>query len=214
MPGKYFLNMIEHLRQHEDVILYVNILQTDTEEEAKVVSFLEQEYETESLDYPGTPPDFDKNAALWAAKTIYTASQLLVYRKNRVEELGALLPPYDKEQNAEAIISADLCLRFLPSVLRQLTFIDPEDALIPILEGILTQWHYSGTNYTLDIEKLNFEAIIANDCLRSMYADRVTRYKKLALATHPALKEIISGDMGNLGKEYWNEFKQATIPDE
>ena len=165
MKHNYFLYMVQHLRQHEEVMLYGNLLHIDDSDAAETVAWLQEEYGKESSEYPHTAPPFDAAAALWAAKTMNAAAQLLLYRENKPEDLGSLFPPFDREIDSSAILSADLCLRFLPDTLRELKLIDSLDPLILILENILQAWHYSGISYPIDPAKTDLETGMADLCL-------------------------------------------------
>lgn len=198
--------MIESLRRDEAVMLYANMLQVPVEEEQEIVDFLHREFLSESLEYPYVVPEFDGAAALWAAKTVNTAAQLILYRKDKPAELAPLLPAYMGEHTAGAILSADLCLRFIPDMLVQLMMIDREDELIPILEGIMAQWHYSAVKHKQDISGLNFDVVAGNQCLLQLYTDRIIAYKHIQLALHPAFKGSVQASLGIYGKEFWNNF--------
>jgi hypothetical protein len=109
---KPFLDTIYHLRTVEHIILHNKPAVIMTSEEQEVIAFLEGEYERESVDYPFTAPVFSPMAALWAAKTVYITAQLFLFRENKAIELQSLLRSYSGPIDA----SADLCLRFLPSL--------------------------------------------------------------------------------------------------
>lgn len=202
-----FLQMISTLRQQEEVMLYGNLLATDAGEEAAVAAFLKGEYVAEADNYPHEVPAFNEAAALWAARTIYISAQLMLYRQNKGADLPALLPAYTGEMDAAAILSADLCLRFLPQMQMQLCAIDREDPLIAVLEHFLTQWHYSAVGYSLDSTELNIKAVEQSQCLRQLYANRITENKSMALARHPVFNDLIAGNIGLFEKEFWNDFK-------
>ena len=139
MITPYFLKMIRTLRQQEEIMLYGNILQVTDAEAREVVVFLEKEYEAEALNYPYSIPSFDDTAALWAAKTVYIAAQLILYRETKNEALPLILPDFTGDVTPAAILSCDLCLRFLPTMIVQLKAIDSEDELIQVLENLLQQ---------------------------------------------------------------------------
>jgi hypothetical protein len=202
----HFLNMIRQLRLKEEIMLYNNLLAVSLDDANAVADFLKDEFERESLDYPDSVPAFDSNAAAWAAKTVYLSAQFLLYRENNPEDLDQYLPPYTLELNASAIISADLCLRFLPSMITQLKLIDSEDSLISILENHLQCWHYSGVSYALDIEKLDFNAIASNPCLHALYSDRIVLNRKFSLAKHHLFANSVGASMGIYGAQLWKEF--------
>lgn len=173
-----FLNMIKNLRQNEEVMLYANILEIAEEESIEVIEFLKSEYQQESFNYPYQALAFNNEAALWAAKLLYTAAQLMLYRENKEADLEKLIPEFNREITPPEILSADLCLRFLPAIVVQLRIIDPEDRLISILEEHLKKWHYSAINYTLEIGDLEFKQIIESPTLQQLYINRIIEYKK------------------------------------
>jgi hypothetical protein len=143
----YFLKMVRHLRKNEEVMLYENILAIPDEEVTSVAEFLRSEYENEALNHPKPLPEYDPEAAVWAARTLYVSAQLLLYRENKVTDLSTLIPD-NLEVNAGAILSADLTLRFLPDLVKQMEVIDPDDDLLHILRKLLEKWHYSAVSYT------------------------------------------------------------------
>lgn len=206
MTAPYFFKMISHLRHTEDIMLYGNILRVGVNEEKEAILFLEKEYAIEALDYPYEAPPFDEGAALWAAKTVYVAAQLILYRENKNEDLVSLLPDFTGEKDAKAQLSADLCLRFLPNMVIQLKVIDSDDELIEVLENILKQWHYSAINYPLQTDTLDHHYILENACLKQLYVNRIVEYKKIKPAMLPAYRELIKANMGIYTKEFWNEF--------
>lgn len=199
--------MVQHLRQHEEVMLFGNILHINEVDAAEAVTYLQEQYRSESLEYPYSAPPFDPSAALWAAKTMNMAAQLLLYRENKPDDLGALFPAFDREINNAAALSADLCLRFLPDTLRELTIIDSLDPLILVLEDILTTWHYSGIHYPLDPGKTNLERGMADPCMRQLYLDRIIHYKNMTLAQHVLFRSYISAALGLYAPDYWKEFQ-------
>jgi hypothetical protein len=206
MPN-YFLKMIQDLRQYEEVMLYGNLLHFSEAEQKETLEFLQSEYAKESTDYPFLAPDFDPSAALWGAKTIYLATQLMLYRENKVADIEVFLPDFMNKITPSALLSADLSLRFLPSVITHLKMIDPEDRLIEILEKHLYTWHFSGISYFLKPENLNFEVIVSDKCLYQLYINRVIEYKKLHFANHPALTEGIKANLSIFAEEFWKGFK-------
>ena len=184
-------------------MLYSSISHISAADEAEVILFLESEWGNECLEYPGQVPDFDADAALWAARTIYTAAQLMLYRKDRSEALQALLPPFAAVPTAGCMLSADLCLRMLPPLLVQLAAIDPDDAIISILEARLDVWHYSGIGYKTPIEIPDFSLLLPSTCAMQLYTDRVIARKDAVRAALPAIAPFINAAMGDLRNHFW-----------
>lgn len=203
-----FLKMLLNLRQ-EEIMLYDNLFQISAKEEAEVSYFLELEYQEEKSNYPYSAPNFHPKAALWAAKTTYFAAQLILYRDNQPEELNDLLPQFTGDISPEAFLSADLCLRFLPSILNKLKIIDPEDPLIDILEQHLTQWHYSAVGYPLDYSIIDFSDIEKNPCLYQLYIDRIIERKAHVLADLTYFQKGIQSSLGWHSNTLWNDLSPS-----
>lgn len=205
-PPADFLHSIQHLRQYEEVVLFGKLSSYSKEEQDAVVSFLEREYQHESLDYPQEVPEYNAQAALWAAQTVYTAAQLLLYRSQNEQDIAGMFPAYDGSITASAILSADLSLRFLPHLLRQLELIDPDDRLIPVLEKVLQQWHYSAVQPTSTFKKEQIEVVTNNKCLHQLYINRIIQYKNLDLARSDAFNIGVKSALGIYADVYWKEF--------
>ncbi len=206
----YFLPVIERLRREEELVLYGNILLPVEGEKEAVTRLLQQEYEREAIGYPYTPPAFNGSAALWAAETVYTAAQLILYREHKPGDLGSLFAPYNGETGAAAILSADLCLRFLPELHTRLKLIDPEDQLLKLLEQILATWHYSGIALVQPVEQLDNSILLADPCLRQLYVNRIITCKRTPLAQHAAWKDQVQGNLGIFAPVFWKELNTAT----
>lgn len=210
MQAYNFLKSISHLRQHEEMIIYGNVTTIEEEEKEILLSFLKKEFQRELLNYPFEAPDFHPEAAFWAAKITYWASQFLLHRSLKEEELVPFLKAFDEKITATAILSADLTLRFLPEIIQQLKMLDIEDVLIALLEEILEEWHFSGIPYDLPVEKLNFESMMENNCVWQLYCDRVITFKKKAFLKIPKVKEAILANLGDYQEVFWKEIKLIT----
>lgn len=205
--------MIRHLREEEEVCLYRQVLDLGKEEMEEIVHYLAKEYELERKEYPFKAPTFDQEAALWGAMTIYKSAQLLLYRAHKAKDLQQLIPPYPGLIDAGAMLSADLCLRFLPDIVHELEGIDIEDELLPILLQLLQVWHYSAIARPSDaVEKLDFIPITSNDCLLQLYCNRVIEYKNLNLAKQPTLQGRIAANLGDFKQQFWNSFLSTLKP--
>jgi hypothetical protein len=97
-------------------------------------------------------------------------------------------------------------LRFLPSVILNAKNIDADDAIVPILENHLQTWHYSGIGYDLDKEKMAFNVIFADDCLKQLYINRIIEKKCKSLTELPILKSEILASLGNYKNYFWKEL--------
>lgn len=213
MTHNFFFDMIKTLRQQEEIILYQNILSTSEEEKEKVILFLEKEYQVESLEFPFISPEFHKEAALWAAETVYYASQFILFRENDAAKMEDYFPTFQFEITPASILSVDLCFRFVPDMLRQLSLIDSEDLLISILEKYLKIWHFSGINYSLELGEENWKIIFSNPCLQQLYLNRITTHKNIKLAKLPKINPLLKANFGLFEETFWPNFKTIKVND-
>jgi len=200
-----FLDTIYHLRTIEQVILYDKIMTISKAEENEIILFLETEFEKEILEYPGIAPNFNSQAALWAAKTVYLAAQLLLNREHKISDLSLLLPEH-KVNDASAILSADLCLRFLPQIIEKIKKIDPEDLIIPILEKHLFQFHYSAIGSEIISENIDYGNISENECLLQLYLDRIVQRKAIKWAQSDFIQKQLEIGFGDYRKIFWAQL--------
>lgn len=214
MESYPFVEMIKTLRESSEVILHENILDVSAYEDVLVNEYLQTCYEEEKLEHPIDFPLYDRKAALWGARMIYVAAQLMLYRKHDEFELASILPNWEEPRSTEAILSADLCLRFLPQLVKHLKAIELDDPLIPLLENTLTEWHFSATDYPLPLAKLDLDHIFTNECLLQLYADRVIENNRLDLADLPVLKPSIKANMGIHAMQLWSTYKEGKTNDQ
>lgn len=209
-PKQPFLETLYQLRTIERVILYNKIESVSVDEERDVADFLQSEYEREATDYPFEAPSFHQDAAIWGAKTLYFASQLLLYREDKPAELREIVPGFSGTINAGALLSADLCLRFLPQVILQLIVIDAEDPLAGILNEYLKKFHYSAVGYDIDLDNTNWD-MLENECLNQLYLDRVTERKAAKWASIPAIRAGLFANMGQYKNDFWRNIDLTII---
>lgn len=201
-----FLHTIFQLRREGDLVLYDNF-QLPTDEECLIAGdLLEEEYELEKVAYPFTAPPFDLPAALWGAKTLYTFAQLVLYRKHEEAAIPGLFTAYTGAITPDAIVSADLCLRFLPQLYQQVSKIDDTDIILSLMQEVLNQWHYSGIGRLTAADEKQLQVIKSNACLQQLYADRIISRKDKTLATHPHWQLIVKGCLGIYKDSYWKEL--------
>ncbi len=201
-----FLDTIYHLRTIEQVILYNKIMKISETEEKETLAFLETEYEKEILDYPFVAPVFNPKAAMWASKMVYCSAQLLLYREHKLSDLDVFLPDFSGVLDASAMLSADLCLRFLPQIANEINRIDVEDTVLPILKKHLHSFHYSAVGFDLEIEKLNLDIVFSNNCLKQLYLNRIVERKAIKFAILPTINQSLMANFGDYKKEFWKEM--------
>lgn len=196
MNSTYFVDLLQTIREEESAILYNNLPEISDAEKQQAIIYLRKTYHEECIGYPRGYPPFDEKAALWGAQILYISCQLVLFRKQNLEDIQVLLNDFSSPKTPSTILSADLMLRFLPSVIEILQSLTPEDPLIELLTQLLEKWHYSGIAFPLNSENLSFETELQDPCLRQLYLDRVVEKSRLDLIENPILNPLLRANYG------------------
>jgi hypothetical protein len=203
----YLLDTIYHLRTQEELVYYGITPSYSKAELQTVVDFLEEEYEKEKWHYPFIPPDFDAEAAEWAALLLFRAGLLFVNRDDSMATVRKLLSPFvNSTPSVEEQLSADVSLRFLPVIYNELKALDYQDPILPLLEEILQQFHYSSIAIDFELKNSIAENELTNPCYKQMYVDRILQYKARKRAAQPLLEQAVMAAMGNHKNIFWNNL--------
>lgn len=201
--------MMETLLHTNELVLFGRIDEISPLQIEPVLDLLRNQYNAEIVGYPRTVPPFAETAAAWSAKTLFYAAQLLMYREHRADSLPDFFPPFGELKSAAAILSADLSLRYLPSILLQLEHIDVEDPLIPILKEVLKEWHYSGLLAKTDLGVPVFDEAFDDTCLLQLYVDRVIARKKKKIGQMDKIRPLVLSALGDYEKVFWKDFNST-----
>lgn len=145
----------------------------------KAGSVLSRAFEAYRLDVAGTPIAFERGVALAAAERLRRACWALADRSRRPEDLERSLRMPRMAGGPPDHLSADLTLRYLPTVIRRARGFDPSDTLVPILGRLLREWPLSGVLVGGD-EGPAVAPEFGHDGLNLLYAERFARHN------HPA----------------------------
>lgn len=160
------------------------------ETQAAVETLLRMESEFRCT-LPGRPPAVDPLIAVWGLKTLYRLCQFHVYRHlgpDEIEQRFRDTPP--DPGSASAHYSVDLTLRFLPDMAQLVRNTSADDPLFLVVKGLTETWPLSSVGVP-DVESQNLEPVLADDCLRQMYVDRVIRHRDRSRSEHPTVQEEI-----------------------
>lgn len=202
-----FLDTLFLLRKEECITIFSNIQTISKKEEQDAADYFESEFEKERLEFLSEQFTCDRETAVWAAKVFYHAAQLYLVRENTAKDLDQLIPEFKGTRNISSLLSADLSLRFLPQVITALQNVDPNDPLIGRLENILLQFHYSGVEYDLDLEKINWEEELKDHTYRKLYLERIVEKKAYRLAEIPYINQLLMAEFGLHKNEFWRELR-------
>ena len=168
------------------------------------ILLLQQYYQEDILEMPGTAPEFNQPAAYWAAKYFFRAVQLAVLRNEGEDVINEKLIAFTETVDATSIYSADLILRYLPSLLQLAKGLSPADILVKRLEKTAATWPFSATG--IESGLLSNEAIIfSNGSLRIAYIDRLIAAKDLNKITGTEMQEHLLSVTGLHLETFWPE---------
>lgn len=201
-----FVETIYLLRTSCEFNIKENIFKVSKTEEKEVLDFLAMEFDEEKTYCSDINLLFDSKAALWASMIVYYSGQLVFYRENSIKDIEEMLPSFNIDYTPSAVLSADLCLRFLPDIIDKLKSINSDDKIIPILENFLRKYHYSGIGHSLDLIDENFENYFNHPALKLMYLSKVVKTKDTKLAQNNLLKQELKNYMGNYKTEIWPQL--------
>ncbi|WP_125427412.1 hypothetical protein [Hymenobacter metallilatus] len=180
----------------------------EQENELAALAWLERAYAEDAQHQPAPVPAFEADAALWAARYLYRAVQLTVLRELDDTAVRVWLQEYPGPVTPAAHYSADLLLRHLPDLLRLCQGLAPADALVQHLQATLHHWPLSAVGAKL-AELPDPVPVLDHPGLRLLYADRLLAARDLALARHPAVRELLHEVLGQFAPDLWPEFHAA-----
>ena len=124
----------------------------------------------------GLPP-LDVNAASWAAGVMYLAAQVLVFRDLEHDVLLPVLRTAPQGTDPSEQFSVDLCLRFLPDLVRLARAASTSDPLVTVLLELGADWPLSSVGISGVSLSANGQgrvmALTQHAAVWQMYIDRV-----------------------------------------
>lgn len=163
---------------------------------------LEEYYRADVLTMPHMAPPFHPDAALWAAKYIFSTIQLVLLRDIGEEKMNSLLGNYTGGYTPESIYSADLTLRFLPDIFKFASGLSPDDPLVARLKTTAQLWPFSSVGIT-DVSIAIDDAITAHPSLRQAYIDRIIQKKDTYRLQGEKEKKLVKEALGIHQASLW-----------
>lgn len=203
-----FLKTIQHLWEHEEILIFQNKIKISKADESDCLLWLETIYDDVALDFPHSTPNFNGFSALWAAKLVYYSAYFIVHRKDNLSELPLYLNEFNEELDAGCIASADLFLKFLPEICRELQQIDHEDIVLDFLENIiLSEWVFSSVGYITSQNSSQLKIILENECLKGVFVSQIIENKDGNWVRNPEVYTLVKQSLGIYQEDFWEEFE-------
>ncbi|MEM7374676.1 MAG: hypothetical protein AAF587_39155 [Bacteroidota bacterium] len=168
---------------------------------------LDRQYERDLLRMPYQAPEFSEDAALWAAKYLYIAAQLMMLRELDAESVIRELPGFPEHMSPRAIYSVDLTFRYLPDLFALARGLAPDDILVLTLEKTAIQWPFSSVGMRLPKE-VDPGIVLDHPSLRYAYIDRIIASKDRSRLTPPPIRELIREVLGGHLASLWPSLQE------
>jgi hypothetical protein len=178
----------------------------DAQDLQQAETALLQHYPNDSLNMPGTPPAFNSEAGVWAANYLYRAIQLTLLRNLDEAAVRGLLTPFNGEVTPAAVYSADLSLRYLPTVLELAKGLSPNDVLVVLMKQTATDWPYSSVGMELE-NGVDIDAIMNDASLKYSYIDRIIEARDTNRCNNTQVNDLVAEALGNHAGALWPQYK-------
>jgi len=145
---------------------------------------------------PGAAPEFLVDAALWAAETIYRLSQCLIYPAMDAQMALKITTPAPRAPHTAAQhYSVDLTLRFLPDLWRLARARGEAGSLVSQILNLAAEWPLSSVGIS-GISASSIDAVAADECLLTLYVDRVLERKDRSRLGDPRVRNKVEAAVG------------------
>ena len=148
------------------------------------------------LEMPRDPPDFDVDAALWAALMFFRACQFATFRdidgQTVQTELNKLCPG---DESPAKHYSVDLMFRFLPRLLHFSKSASEGDVLNECLLKIAARWPLSSVGVE-GIEPKGVNILCQDASLLAFYVDRILASEDVSRLNEPAVADAVRAALG------------------
>jgi MoxR-vWA-beta-propeller ternary system domain bpX4 len=149
-----------------------------------------------AIAFPGDPPPVEMTVALWAARQLYRASQLAVYRELDASSIDRLLrEPCPPAPPAARHWSVDLTFVFLPDLMLLARSASEGDPLLARLGQWAADWPLSSVGAG-DMGPRNIEEIADNAGLLRLYVDRIVAKKDWTRLKNSSVAAAIRRSLG------------------
>ena len=162
------------------------------------------------MDAPFKAPEFVADAAVWSAKFLLYATQLIVLRNEEKSSIDNLLTPFPSNITPEVVFSADLCLKYLADTIHLAKGLAPADYLVEKLYTTARHWPFSSAAMQLE-NVVNEEILFKDPSLKLAYLDKIILAKNKTRFGNKFVSNGILEVLGNHSTLIWPEFSNSII---
>ena len=168
------LAFVEHLIRHGEAVFHQKP-EFAREDRAGLLNLLEGAYAQYGLDIAGPLLPFDGESAIAAVRFVALACWALV-SDDAPDAIKKTLRFTPEPTTPEAHLSADLTLRYLPTVHRRVRTRTPDDPLHRAVVDVLRRWPLSGALAEIDDPPLSELHFHNHFGLQLLYAERLAAH--------------------------------------
>jgi hypothetical protein len=194
---------IQDLIQQGKVTVAAQLIAFSEEDIQHSITCLQAAHAACAQELTGDVPAFDPGAAVWAARYIYHAVQLALLRDANDATVNDCLTPFPGVVTPAAILSADLCLRYLPNLLALAKGLAPDDILVKRLQETAARWPLSSIGLPVTIDNNDINTILQHNCLRRLYIDRIIETRDAARCNNTLVNEYLKEALGDHSQLLW-----------
>lgn len=169
-------------------------------EDREAVQLLERAFGVYRLHVAGPGIAFARETALAAAEVVRHAGWFLFSRQEPEAELDKRLVLPALSATPADHLSADLTLRYLPTIHRRAYALAPADHLVMQLAGLLRQWPLSGVLSAVEEGPETWPDFQGHPGLHMLYAERLAENEKLAWIPQGKALEYVELVYAGLGR--------------
>src|SRR5262249_35108264 len=192
-------DFLHHLFE-QGTITYCDPPVSSPKEDRAATQLLERAFDSYRLHVAGPSIAFAREVAVAAAELVRQAGWFLFSRQEPDVELDKRLVMPRPPASPADHLSADLTLRYLPTIFRRAYALAPADHLVKRLTGVLRQWPLSGVLCAVEEgpeTSLDFEG---HPGLMMLYAERLAENEKLAWVPQGKALEYVELVYAGLGR--------------
>lgn len=158
------------------------------DERPALLAILRDDFEARQLSIAGPPVSFDPDAAITAAELLAGACWSVASGEiTNTLEAGIAVP-----NGPASNLTADGCLRLLPSVYRRARVVAHDGALVSALDRVFRTWPLSGVLACLDGKPVTAPDFAGHPGLQLLYAERLAEVGGLVgwVPTDPSARDV------------------------
>jgi len=163
----------------------------------------------------GAPP-LNTDAAVWASVQLYHLCQFFIIRDLPTEAMDAVFKvgaaAHPDRQDAAAIYSVDLVLRYLPDLQKLVRGLAEADPLLSVIDALCLRWPLSSVGMKVaEPDSGAVNAILDHPSLAQLYVDRILETSDVSRWNEPRVGIRVRAVLGEHSELHPEAFASLTL---